>query len=229
MTLTADQPGLQFYSGNFLDGIEQGQGGGATAIRRALSRDPEVPELDQRPGLARRGHPAPRQDLSSHDDPPIHRRVAGDHAAGGRQEREASVGHRRHRRHRRRLRRGGGRLQPLPRRQRRRQLAGQGAGLRRPVVVAGGGGRRARAAGRSRGRRGLHRVAAPVSRGAGAGLHRRRQGGAVRKTDHARRGGGGAGDRGGAREAGLPDGSLYVPVPPAAARAGVAAGRWRDR
>ena len=36
MTVTSDQPGLQFYSGNFLDGSVTGKGGNAYAFRSAV-------------------------------------------------------------------------------------------------------------------------------------------------------------------------------------------------
>ena len=54
LTITADQPGLQFYSGNFMDGKTKRQGRHARAVRRALPGVAEVPQLGQRPRLEAR-------------------------------------------------------------------------------------------------------------------------------------------------------------------------------
>ena len=76
LTIAADQPGLQFYSGNFMDGKNSRQGRHARAVRRPLPRVAEVPELHQRPRLEGRGHPQARPDVQAHDGSQVHDRVA---------------------------------------------------------------------------------------------------------------------------------------------------------
>ena len=46
------EPGLQFYTGNFLDGTNTGKGGrGVQAVQRVLPGAAEVPRLDQQAGV----------------------------------------------------------------------------------------------------------------------------------------------------------------------------------
>ena len=58
MTVSADQPGVQFYTGNFLDGSTKGKGTTYVQYARALPGDAEVSERHQRPRLGRSGHRA---------------------------------------------------------------------------------------------------------------------------------------------------------------------------
>ncbi len=75
MTLSADQPGVQFYTGNFLDGSQQGQRHDLRAIRRPLPGNAEVSECDQRSRLAGSGDPERRPDLSAPHGSHVQRRA----------------------------------------------------------------------------------------------------------------------------------------------------------
>ena len=64
------EPGLQFYTGNFLDGTNVGKGGrGVQAVRRVLPGSPEVPGLGEQAGVEGEVEPGPQagRDLQADD------------------------------------------------------------------------------------------------------------------------------------------------------------------
>ena len=75
MTVSADQPGVQFYTGNFLDGSTRGKGTTYVQYAGALPGNAEVSERDQRSRLAGSGDPEPRPDLSTRHGSHVQRRA----------------------------------------------------------------------------------------------------------------------------------------------------------
>ncbi len=60
MTVSTTEPGIQFYSGNFIDGTMPNRTGGLyPSPRRPLPRNPTLPRLPQPPQLPLH-HPPPR-------------------------------------------------------------------------------------------------------------------------------------------------------------------------
>ena len=112
MTISADQPGLQFYSGNFMDGTTKGKGvthehwGGLCLESQKFPNSVNVPawrdEVDPQAG----------PDVQAHDGSQIHDGVT---TRTQHHERHAAVGRHRHRRHRHRLRQALTRSESLPR------------------------------------------------------------------------------------------------------------------
>ena len=75
MEISTTEPGIQFYTGNFLDGSDIGKGGRKVRVpQRLLSRDAALPGLHQPAALPQR-HPPPQTKIHPNHHPQIQHEV----------------------------------------------------------------------------------------------------------------------------------------------------------
>ena len=92
MTVLADQPGVQFYTGNFMDGSQQGQGRRSRTQYAGLCLESQkFPNSINVPAWQDEVILQAGRDLQAHDDPQVHGRVGGPRAPSGRRDRQVGA------------------------------------------------------------------------------------------------------------------------------------------